>query len=359
MPRILSLAMLLAVVIGLAEGANAEPFFLAYLTPAGSTPVCDLSATDPVNFQGGDSMALPDLPPTIVAVGLTLQFDLCFIVWPVVDPAGSETVCLNATGTPSCAEQVKFTTNGGISVVGFTPTPAEDPPPLEFPNYRFQMTSTSLFIAGGHPVSGRQGSNLLGLPLGMVTLQGVSSAGHFQLTSEGGYVSAGMQRMPIANMVLAVTEDNCGDNVLDAGEQCDDGNADFGDGCAPTCKTEERFALIGSVGTQGILTVEIDNTPVTLDLSSLQGESAEGVVEVLVANVNDANLGATAAQVDDPGQAPADDGRAFVTDGVFTAVPSLTGSDGAIAVPEPGQLALLLAGLTFLVAIGRRRIQPR
>ncbi len=35
------------------------------------------------------------------------------------------------------------------------------------------------------------------------------------------------------------TEPDCGDGILDSGEACDDGNASAGDGCSGTCQTEE------------------------------------------------------------------------------------------------------------------------
>jgi cysteine-rich repeat protein len=38
---------------------------------------------------------------------------------------------------------------------------------------------------------------------------------------------------------LAQGEPRCGDGVLDAGEQCDDGNHELWDGCDSSCKTEE------------------------------------------------------------------------------------------------------------------------
>ena len=122
MPRILPLAMLLAVVIGPAEEANAQPFFIEYLSPAGSMPVCDLAATDPANFQGGDPTAQPVLPPKLVLIGQTLSFDLCFIVWPVVDSGGAEVKCLNATGTEVCAVQAQHTFTG-MSVDGVIELP--------------------------------------------------------------------------------------------------------------------------------------------------------------------------------------------------------------------------------------------
>src|SRR3954468_13124814 len=36
----------------------------------------------------------------------------------------------------------------------------------------------------------------------------------------------------------------CGDNGLDTGEQCDDGNSTSGDGCSATCKIEPGWICI-------------------------------------------------------------------------------------------------------------------
>jgi cysteine-rich repeat protein len=33
-------------------------------------------------------------------------------------------------------------------------------------------------------------------------------------------------------------EARCGNGVLEAGEECDDGNTDSGDGCSATCQLE-------------------------------------------------------------------------------------------------------------------------
>ena len=37
---------------------------------------------------------------------------------------------------------------------------------------------------------------------------------------------------------------NCGDGVLDPGEECDDGNNDDGDGCDADCTTEVILAVM-------------------------------------------------------------------------------------------------------------------
>ncbi|MBK9031436.1 MAG: DUF4215 domain-containing protein [Myxococcales bacterium] len=71
---------------------------------------------------------------------------------------------------------------------------------------------------------------------------------------------------------------DCGDGVLDAGEQCDDGNTAGGDGCSATCQTEAPPAgcgdgtlggaeecddgnLVGGDGCSSVCTLEDDGTP--------------------------------------------------------------------------------------------------
>jgi fibro-slime domain-containing protein len=43
----------------------------------------------------------------------------------------------------------------------------------------------------------------------------------------------------------------CGDNVLDPGEACDDGNSDWGDGCTPSCSVEPLCGGSGCTSTCG------------------------------------------------------------------------------------------------------------
>ena len=40
---------------------------------------------------------------------------------------------------------------------------------------------------------------------------------------------------------FTVVVTDCGDGVIDGGEECDDGNSDDGDGCSSTCHVEEGF----------------------------------------------------------------------------------------------------------------------
>ncbi len=352
-PAILRVALAGSFVVllcGLAGSAGAQPFALVYA----SSNACDLSATPPENFQSS-SGAQPVLPPVVVPVGQSVTLDLCFLIWPEASTT-TGIVCTNGDGTHSCAEQAKFITNGGIEVTAFTPVgpDGED----QFPKYEARVDSTSLKIAGGHPILGRRGNGLVGLRWGTVTLAGVAPAGVFELTSLGGYVDEAFQRRDFPTTVVATTINNCGNSLLDAGEECEDGNQEFGDGCAPNCRRESSVALEGAMGppgTTGSLGLEIDGVPVTLDLSTLPNAPASEVIQALVVNVNDEPLlAASAAQVDDPSQ-PAGNQSKLVTDGVFTEEPVLQLSAGTLQVPEPGFLVLLGSGLALLVAMAGRR----
>jgi cysteine-rich repeat protein len=64
---------------------------------------------------------------------------------------------------------------------------------------------------------------------------------------------------PLAVMILFVFflyssgpagcgKENCGNNVLDEGEACDDGNTDDGDGCSSSCEIEEPSGTGGDTG---------------------------------------------------------------------------------------------------------------
>lgn len=44
----------------------------------------------------------------------------------------------------------------------------------------------------------------------------------------------------------------CGDSIIQAGEECDDGNARDGDGCNSLCKTESKFCTDGTACGNGV-----------------------------------------------------------------------------------------------------------
>ena len=350
------LALLLAFFSLLAAApSSAQPFFLVYASQPAASPACNLGI-DPASLQGGNPSVAPVLPPIDVPVGQTRTAELCFLVWPVASSGTGQAVCSTGSGTESCAEQLIFTTNAGIEIAGFTPVPPQDS--SGFPKYDARFTPHSLRLMGGHPLAGRQGSGFVGVSLGTISLFGVLPAGTFSL-SDGSWVAANMQSRAEPDTAIATTLNQCGNGVLDPGEACEDGNAAFGDGCAPTCRLESDFTLegaMGPLGSTGSLALQIDGVDVVLDLASLPNAPAEEVMLALVTRVEDEPaIGATAVQGDDPSQPGADDGRRFVTDGEITGGPALVVSNGSIAVPEPGLLAGLAAGIGLLAALRKHR----
>jgi cysteine-rich repeat protein len=353
MPRTLNLAAVVALMVGLASSVSAQPFVVVYASQA----ACDLSATplDP------EPTTQPFLPRIDVPVGGTVVVDLCFIVWPLASTPEGQTVCNpnnSSGGTESCAEQVEFVANN-IEVVAFTPTPASGQEPFStFPRYDARHTASSLKIAGGNPLGGLNASGSQGLRWGTVTLKGLAPAGTFAVGSIGGYVNSSMQRVAFPSTVVVSTVDLCGDSNVDAPiEDCDDGNSSFGDGCSPGCQDEVLLEMTGSLGANpaATLDVSVGTLQVVLDLSFFPNEPASGVVFSLVENFNGSAQFDVAAQVDANGQSGSN-GRFMVADEEITA--TLTGDTGGsldVAVPEPGQLLMLAAGIALLMGLERRR----
>ena len=104
----------------------------------------------------------------------------------------------------------------------------------------------------------------------------------------------------------------------------------------------------------------MNGVPVTVALSA--NLPADEVIIQVVATINDTSeAGAEAQQVDEPSLPPANAQR-MVTDGDITATPppSIVGQipvDSLTFIPEPDGLLMLLAGVVFLLTVGRGRIQ--
>jgi extracellular elastinolytic metalloproteinase len=88
----------------------------------------------------------------------------------------------------------------------------------------------------------------------------------------------------------------CGDGLLQVGEECDDGNGESFDGCAPTCRTETVLPFSG-VAAGGTIDLVIEGIP--LSVATLAGQSADEVAANVAAAINAdpdlAALGVTAA----------------------------------------------------------------
>lgn len=64
--------------------------------------------------------------------------------------------------------------------------------------------------------------------------------GTYKVTVEGASSGA---TTPLYVVAIRVTPPGCGDAILEAGEQCDDGNTTSGDGCSATCKAESPWEI--------------------------------------------------------------------------------------------------------------------
>jgi cysteine-rich repeat protein len=56
----------------------------------------------------------------------------------------------------------------------------------------------------------------------------------------------------VVSFAWTVVPPSCGDDVLDEGEECDDGNAEDGDGCSAACQSEEPHLPDGGLPDGGL-----------------------------------------------------------------------------------------------------------
>jgi cysteine-rich repeat protein len=79
------------------------------------------------------------------------------------------------------------------------------------------------------------------------SISGGSSSTNFKNQSAGGQISTGISSNlnKIYSGILywlfpSIAGPVCGNNIIESGEECDDGNTANGDGCSSTCQTEEE-----------------------------------------------------------------------------------------------------------------------
>jgi len=79
----------------------------------------------------------------------------------------------------------------------------------------------------------------------------------------------GASTLTVANADLAgCAAPVCGDNILDPGEECDDGDTDNGDGCDATCAIESCFTCTTSVGFNSLCQPAAPSTPCDADANA-------------------------------------------------------------------------------------------
>lgn len=78
----------------------------------------------------------------------------------------------------------------------------------------------------------------------------------------------------------------CGNNIIETGEECDDGNTESGDGCSSTCQTEEEEPPGGG----GEVTQYLSVSPTEINLNLAVNTNKEQIIKVT-------NLGASTTTV--------------------------------------------------------------
>ncbi|MEM7467911.1 MAG: M36 family metallopeptidase [Pseudomonadota bacterium] len=104
----------------------------------------------------------------------------------------------------------------------------------------------------------------------------------------------------------AICAAECGNNIIDAGEQCDDGNNAPFDGCAANCRLETPLEPLTGTAIGGSLVLSIAG--VEVNIGTTAGQSAESVASALTDAVNNSTALQAVSSV-----AVSDQGKVVVT----------------------------------------------
>jgi cysteine-rich repeat protein len=143
----------------------------------------------------------------------------------------------------------------------------------------------------------------------------------------------------------------CGDSLLQAGEQCDDGNTAPFDGCAAICRHETLLQIYGTAQ-GGSVSVTIEGVLVSITTSA--GQTGAQVAAALAAAIEaDPTLAAEGIVAEVQGEKIAVTGS---VSGFTLADPGLS-QQPPIPVPSlsPAGSLFAIAGLTFFAALSLRR----
>ena len=321
--------MLILVVAGWTETASAERHYLLYLS---GTTACPFPAgvSNPANFQSVPG-ARPLLPPTAFNLNQTLTSQLCIYNWsptPTTTPAAE--ICQpgpSVTGDETCQQLLQFTAQG-FRIQSFLPASG----------FQANRTDTALKLIGGS-VAGQVKTSL-----GEITLVGTAVGGTFRLQT-GDYIEANAVKHLVSNVVIAQIANNCGNRVINAPEECDDGNVKSGDSCFRTCEIEQGVRFDGIPSGVGAVTGSLSGVQKTIPTAGLSTGSDIASAFANVFNA-DASLISQAVEVDPSS-------NKIYSDGTFG---NFVSSDsGVTTAPEPAGLLGLVAGVLCLAAIGRHR----
>jgi cysteine-rich repeat protein len=275
--------------------------------------------------------ARPLLPATSFNLNQTLTSQLCIFDWsptPTTTPAGE--ICQPAPSTKGdevCQQLLQFSAQG-FRIQSFAPAAG----------FQANATDTALKVIGGN-LAGQVKTSL-----GTITLVALTAGGTFRLQT-GDYIEADAAKHLVSNVVIAQVANNCGNRVINAPEECDDGNLSSGDNCFRTCEFERSVRFDGTPSGVGEVTGSLSGVQKTIPTAGL---STGSDIANAFANVfnTDPSLIAQAVEVDPLG-------NKIYSDGTFG---NFVSSDtGVIPVPEPAGLPGLAAGALLLAAIGRRR----
>jgi cysteine-rich repeat protein len=153
-------------------------------------------------------------------------------------------------------------------------------------------------------------------------------------------VSSCSSEEPLTAWAMQLGSEDCGDGILDEGEQCDDGNGQSCDGCSTFCETETGFNCGDGILLEGC-GEQCD------DGNNVDGDGCQG--NCLLPRCGDAIV--------DPGE-ECDDGNDVPFDGCE---PDCTEPEVVPAASRSGSLitALLLLASATVVLLHRRRLSAR
>jgi cysteine-rich repeat protein len=329
MPLRFAVALTLAVTSLAAAARSEERHYLLYLSSTTSCPF-PTGITNPASYQSAPGVR-PQLPPTVFTLSQVVTRQLCIYDWnPAPKSTPATEVCQpspSVKGDEVCQQLLHFTAQG-FTIQSFTPAAG----------FQANRTNTTLKVIGGN-IAGHVKTSL-----GTITLLGTTAGGTFRLAN-GDYIESDATKRLVSNVVIAQVANTCGNAVLNAPEECDDGNTRSGDQCFRTCEVERSVTFNGTPTGVGAVSGSLSGVQKSIATAGLSTASDVANAFANVFNADAALIG-QAVEVDPISNRIYSDG----TFGTFN-----SNDPGITTVPEPGVALGLAAGALLLAVIGRRR----